>query len=118
MQKNATKKTEIDMVISYSKEEVKSIIKEEMRKKWQEEWNMETKARMYYNVQKKVGGKRENNRNKKEEDIISRMRFGHTGLNSTLKIIGKHENGMCEVCNISETIEHVIINCDRYKEKG
>lgn len=110
MQKNATKKTEIDMVISYSKEEVKSIIKEEMRKKWQEEWNMETKARMYYNVQKKVGGMR--------EDIISRMRFGHTGLNSTLKIIGKHENGMCEVCNISETIEHVIINCDRYKEKG
>lgn len=117
MQKNATKKTEIDMVISYSKAEVKSIIKEEMRKKWQEEWNMETKARMYYNIQKKVGGMRENNRNKKEEDIISRMRFGHTGLNSTLKIIGKHENGMCEVCNISETIEHVIINCDGYKEE-
>ena len=35
--KNATKKTEIDMVGSYSKAEVKSIIKAEMRKKWQEE---------------------------------------------------------------------------------
>jgi len=26
------------------------------------------------------GRKRENNRNKRVEDIISRMRFGHTGL--------------------------------------
>jgi len=84
--KTATKKSEIDMVISYSKAEVKSIIKEEMKKKWQEEWNKETKARMYYSIQKKVGGMRENNMNKREEDIISRMRFGHTGLNSTLKL--------------------------------
>jgi len=60
---------------------------------------------------------RENNRNKREEDIISRMRFGHTGLNSTLKLIGKHETGMCEVCNINETVEHVIINCHKYKQE-
>jgi len=51
-----------------------------MRKKWQEEWNQETKARMYYSIQKRVGSMRENNRNKRVEDIISRMRFGHTGL--------------------------------------
>jgi len=65
--------------------------------KWQEEWNKETKARMYYSIQKRVGGMRENNRNKREEDIIPRTRFGYTGLNSTLKLIGKHETGMCEV---------------------
>jgi len=58
------------MVICYSKVEVKSIIKEEMRKKWQEEWNKETQSRMYYSIQKRVGGMRENNRNKREEDII------------------------------------------------
>jgi len=56
--------------MSYSKAEVKSIIKEEMRKKWQDEWNKETKARMYYSIQKRVGGMREN---KREEDIISRI---------------------------------------------
>jgi len=96
------------MVISYCKAEVKSIIKEEMKKKWQEEWNKETK---YYSIQKRVGDMRENNRNKREEDIISRMRFGHTGLNSTLKLIGKL------FCNINETVEHVIINCQKYNEE-
>jgi len=30
------------------------------------------------------------------------MRFGHIGLNSTLKIIGKHETGFCEQCNTIE----------------
>jgi len=33
------------------------IIKEEMKKKWQEEWNKETKARMYYSIQG-IKGKR------------------------------------------------------------
>jgi len=45
------------------------------------------------------------------------MRFGHTGLNSTLKLIGKHETGMCEVCNINETVDHVIIYCEKYNEE-
>jgi len=85
--------------------------------KWQEEWNKETKARMYYSIQKRVGGMRENNRNKREEDIISRTRFEYTGLNSTLQLTGKHETGVCEVCNINETVEHVIINCHKYKEE-
>lgn len=54
-----------------------------MKKK--EEWYMETKARMFYNVQQKVGGMRQNKIDKKEEDIISRMIFRHTGLNELKK---------------------------------
>lgn len=34
---------------------------------------------------------------RKEEDIISRLRFGHTGLN-TMNIVGKHERGLCDQC--------------------
>jgi len=30
-------------------------------------------------------------------------------LNSTLKLIGKHETGMCEVCNINETVDHRLL---------
>ncbi len=40
--------------------------------------------------------------------MISRLRMGHTGLNSTLALMGKHENGMCDECDVSETVEHVL----------
>ncbi len=42
--------------------------------------------------------------------MISRLRMGHTGLNSTLALMGKHENGMCDECDVSETVEHVLLN--------
>lgn len=35
--KEATRKREISMIVKYSKAEIKSIIKSEMKKKWQEE---------------------------------------------------------------------------------
>lgn len=46
-----------------------------------------------YHIQKKVGKFRKCNTIMKEEDIISRMIFGNMGLNSTLKIINKHDTG-------------------------
>lgn len=71
-----------------------------MIRKRQEEWNRGTKGRPYNIIQKKVREMRETSRTKKKEDIISKMRFGHTGLNSTLGLIDKHETGMCEYCNM------------------
>ena len=46
--------------------------------------------------------------------MISRLRIGHTGLNSTLALMGKHESGVCNECNILETVEHVLFNCGKY----
>ena len=58
----------------------------------------------------RCGGK-----NRREEAVLSRLRFGHTGLNSTLfLIIGKHETGRCD-CGQEETVEHVIMDCERYE---
>lgn len=37
--KGATRKEEKSVVMKYSKTEVKSIIKSEIKKKWHEEWN-------------------------------------------------------------------------------
>ncbi len=39
--------------------------------------------------------------------------------NCTLKIIGKHPNGLCEHCNVEETIPRVFLECRKYeKERG
>lgn len=77
--------------LKYSKDEIKSIIKSELKMKWQEMRDRERKGRyLYYRMRRQVGELRKKYKRKKGEDIISRMRFGLTGLNSTLKIIKKH----------------------------
>ena len=40
-------------------------------------------------------------------------RFGHTVLNSTLFLIGKHETGRCDC---GQEVEHVIMDCERNEQ--
>lgn len=49
----------------------------------------------------------------RREETISRFRFGHTGLNSSLFIIGKNLMGKFS----SETVEHVLFHCKNYQEE-
>ena len=113
--KKATERSSIDMEIKYSKAEIKSIVKDKLRGKWQKLWDSEPTGRHFYNIQKNVGGCRNVHRNTQEEDVISRMRLGHTGLNSTLFLMKKHADGTCSDCNTQETIEHVIESCNKYQ---
>ena len=80
--KEATKNSCIDLVVSCSKTEIKSIIKQRLKERWQKQWEEERKGRWFYRGQRKVGEMRSTGRNRREESIISRLRFGHTGLNS------------------------------------
>ena len=49
---------------------------------------------------------------RREQEGWTRMRIGHTGLNSTLKVRGGHDSGSCEGCLV-ET-EHVLLHCVWY----
>lgn len=40
--------------------------------------------------------------------------MGHTGLNKTLHIIGKHHNGLCEHCQDEESVEHILSHFQKY----
>lgn len=102
------KREEIDFNVPLSKCEIKSIIKGNIIKEWQETWNTDNKGRHLYNIKKMVGKKFINGRNRKEEVIMTRMRLGHSRLNASLFIIGVHETGLCENCGEKETVEHVI----------
>jgi len=46
---------------------------------------------------------------------MNRLRTGHSKLNSTLRIMGKHPTGFCEDCQTPEKVEHVIVNCRKYE---
>ena len=55
---------------------------------------------------------------RKEQVTIAKMRIGHTLLNSTLFIIGKHQDGMCDdERQQPETVPHVLIHCRRYSRE-
>ncbi len=49
--------------------------------------------------------------------VISRLRIGHTALNHYLNVIGKHESGLCNNCKKTETVEHVLLECTRYRNE-
>ncbi len=53
-------------------------------------------------------------RNRKEESIISRLRFGYTALNNTLNKIRQHQTGKCDQ---EETVEHVMMKCPMFSER-
>ena len=81
-------KQEIELNISYSKAEVKCIIKEKVKGIWQYMWDEESTG------------------SHQEEGMVTRMRIGHTGLNSTLALVNKHTDGLCECKSSQETVEH------------
>jgi len=43
---------------------------------------------------------------------MSRLRVDHTGLNSTLFLMGKRNSENCEKCGVKENTEHVILQCN------
>ncbi len=105
----------VDVKVPLGRNEIKSVINRKIIRIWQQRWENSSKGSWYYNIVKSVGKKEQfYGRHRKEEVMISRLRMGHTGLNSTLALMGKHENGMCDV---SETVEHVLFECSKYDDQ-
>lgn len=45
---------------------------------------------------------------------MTRLRIGHSNLNGTLNMIGRHQNGLCDHCQEAETVQHVLVYCRKY----
>lgn len=99
----------------FSIKEVKSIIKKQIMNEWQEKWVKGKKGRHLFNIQKEVGKMKLKELNNREQTIISRLRIGHSRLNSTLYIMGKYQTGLCKCGKEKETVEHILCYCSKYK---
>ena len=115
--KQALKATNMSIQSKISKSEAKSMIKKHVKKLWQDKWDREDKGRDFYIVNPEVGLGRLVLRCRKEEGIYTRMRIGHTRLNKTLQLIGKHNTGNCKICNVPETVEHVFMMCRKFNRE-
>lgn len=51
---------------------------------------------------------------RREDTVFTRLKLGHTGLNVILCRINKAETDKCGVCEVSETVEHALLECARY----
>lgn len=88
-----------------------------MQKVWQEYWDINDTGRHFYNIQKQVGKIGLVGRSRKEDVVITRLRLGHTELNSTLHRTGKHPTGKCRKCDHPESVQHVLMECKGYERE-
>ncbi len=97
-----------------NRSEIKSIIKDKINRMWQERWDKEVKGRHLYNIHKEVTASKISGLERQEETWFSRLRMGHTSLNSGLHIIGKHQTGVCTNCGVIENVKHILLDCTQY----
>lgn len=97
------------MKANFGKGEAKSIVRTAVGESWQMKWDAESKGRHYYNIQKSIKVKAFKGNYRKEEEVFSRLRLGNTRLKSTLFKMGKCTSDKCDVCNVTENVEHVIM---------
>ncbi|KAL2077914.1 hypothetical protein ACEWY4_025599 [Coilia grayii] len=115
--KDATTATDVHLVIPLSRSEVKVLIKNNVSKLWQKEWNKEQRGRHLYQVQKQITRNKSGYAGRQEKVWFSRLRIGHTGLNSSLFRINKHPTDLCDHCGVIEDVEHVLLHCIHYSRQ-
>lgn len=80
----------------------------------QQHWD---KGRHLHSIQSRVGMLSSRVTKRKEQVTIIRLSGGHSNLNSTLYIIGKHPRGLCHQCHEAETPEHMLISCRKFTQE-
>ena len=109
--KAAVKKENVEVTLHLSKAEGKCLVWRGIMAQWQQLWERETKGRHLFSLNGRVTeSTKPCGMRRKEQVTIAKMRIGHTLLNSTLFIIGKHQDGMCDECQQPETVPHVLIH--------
>ena len=51
-----------------------------------------------------------------KDTIITRLRLHNCFLNKYLLKIGLHQTGLCDLCNVSESVDHFLLSCIKHKE--
>lgn len=104
----------IDLNIPLGKCECYSICKDKLEYQWQIEWAEEPKGRHFFSLQTSIKSKRwKLNSGRRDDIVLTRLRLGHCGLASGLKVVGKHPDGLCQ-CGSPETVQHVMVSCRQY----
>ena len=108
--KKGTTKTEIEN-INIPPEDLKSIIKNHIKKEWSNSWYQKTnnKLRDIKDETKRWKVPEE----RKLQIVISRLRIGHTKFTHE-HILKKTEPKICDTCSTTMSVKHIIEECTKY----
>ena len=85
---------------------------------WQDEWTSSARGRFLFEIQPTIKIRYESNaRNRREENILNRLRVGSCLLNETLFKLNKHVNGLCDHCRQPETVQHLFFHCTKFNQQ-
>ncbi len=59
-----------------------------------------------------------NGRNKREETVLTRLRFDHTELHKTLFFLGKSKSDECMQSKITGNAEIILLCCRSMEKRG
>ena len=111
--KSAITHPQIDVAMTLNKTEIKSLIKNQFKSMWQSRWDKDSS--FLRSIHKSVSKTHDYNlAHRKYEILLFRMRSGNIGLNTNLQKIGKHESGLCDLCDQPETIQHYLLEFPQY----
>ena len=95
-------------------QEVFSIIKSHVINEWQCYYDDDPKGHHYKVICPVVNTEiKYFDPNRKKEVQISRLRLGKVNLNERLLIMKKHKDGLCNLCKVTENINHVLLDCKK-----
>lgn len=105
----------IDVQVPHTRDELMTHMRYYYREIWQAEWEASAKGRYLFELQPEVNkGVKLTGLCRSEEKIVHQLRLGKCRLNYYMYLIKQHDNGLCEECNVMETIDHYLVTCQRY----
>ncbi len=96
--KKGLNKNHVEVAIPISKAEIKVFVWNKITIQWQGIWNTENKGNHLYQIQQKVREGPSLGKSRRERCLLNRIRLGHTRLNPSLHVMGKHPTGHCDIC--------------------
>ena len=93
-----------------------SVMVHAIYKQWNHEW-ISSKHTLLHNARKDIYTIYPSKNLKRQEQVlITRMLISHSALTHS-HIYKKEEPRYCETCNVRCTLEHIIVNCQKFQEE-
>jgi len=93
-------------------QEIRPLIKDYIINKWQLEYNIENKGKLYKTICPIVSTNIKFCDPYRHKEVqINRLRIGVANTNKRLFQMGKHINGLCDTCQVMESVEHLLLEC-------
>ena len=113
--KQSLELTEINSTNYLELSEIHSLIKEYVIKKWQSEYDNNSKGKFYKSIEPVVSTDiKYMDTPRKQEVQITRLRLGRVLCNVWLKTIGIIETNLCTECQVTEDIDHILTKCKKH----